>query len=456
MQPISIPYNFTPRDYQLEVFQAMDGEEGKPETRLKRVFLMWHRRAGKDMTSTAYMFKEMMVNPGIYYYFFPTFAQGRRVLWEQRDIMGMLYGFHDERSYGKNHSIIKRANKQEMLIELTNGSIFRIIGTDNIDSIVGTNPRGCIFSEYSLQDPKAWEYISPILAYNKGWAIFNGTPRGKNHFYKMLNNVKYSKNWHVSVMQTLYPDEANYTGLVPMEMIEMERESGKDEDVIHQEYGCSFSAASKGAYYNDLIERAREQKRIGDFPADDSKWTETAWDLGVDDSTAIWFFQRSGSKITLIDYYESHSQPIAHYVEVLQQKGYRYNVHHLPHDAGHRNIQTGKSTEDMFMECLKSAQLDGRTNIIPRGNVQAGIDTVRHLFSRFYFNEGTCTKGLELLSLYHKRYDEKKQTFLQQPVHDYTSHCADAFRMLAMSDEQHMEDNAHSIRVITNNNPYDY
>ena len=108
------------------------------------------------------------------------------------------------------------------------------------------------------------------------------------------------------------------------------------------------------------------------------------------------------------------------------------------------------------MECLKSAQLDGRTNIIPRGNVQAGIDTVRHLFSRFYFNEGTCTKGLELLSLYHKRYDEKKQTFLQQPVHDYTSHCADAFRMLAMSDEQHMEDNAHSIRVITNNSPYDY
>jgi len=455
MNQIQIPYNFTPRDYQLDVFQALDGVEGKEDTRCKRVFLMWHRRCGKDTMSAAYMFKEMFANPGIYYYFFPNYSQGKKVLWEQREIMSMLYGFHDYRNYGKPGSLIKTVNNQELKIELMNGSVFRIVGTDNIDTIVGTNPRGCVFSEYSLQDPKAWEYISPILAYNKGWAIFNGTPRGKNHFYHMYNNVKYSKNWHVSVMQTLYPEEENYTGLISNEMIDMEREAGKDEDVIAQEYGCSFSAAAKGSYYNDLIERARKQERVGEFPHEDSRWTETAWDLGYDDSTAVWFFQRLGSKIIVTDYYENHSQPLDHYIEMLQLKGYRYNTHHLPHDAGHTNYQTGKTTADLFDECLKSSRIGGRVNLLPRKNVQAGIDLTRHMFSRFWFNEGTTSKGLELLSLYHKRYDEKRQVFLPQPVHDHSSHCADAFRYLAMSDEDQIDENI-NIRVITNDNPYNY
>jgi hypothetical protein len=461
MNQIQIPYNFQPRDYQLDVFQALDGIEGDPASKIKRVFLMWHRRCGKDTMCAAYVFKEMMARPGLYYYFFPTYSQGKKAIWEHIDsrtgfrIMSMMYGFHDKTTHGKPGSLIKSVNNQELKLELTNGSIFRIIGTDNYDSIRGSNPTGCIFSEYAFQDPGAWEAISPILAENGGWAIFNSTPQGRNHFYKMYQNVRFSKNWHTSVMQTLYPSEPNFTGLVSADIIESERESGKDEDMIAQEYGCSFSAAAKGSYYNDLIERAREQNRIGEFPADDSRWTETAWDLGYDDSTAVWFFQREGSKIFLVDYYEDSGKPLSHYIEMLQKKGYRYSQHHLPHDAGHTNYQTGKTTEDIFEECVRSARIGGQTYIIPRKNVQAGIDITRHIFSRFYFNEGTCAKGLELLGLYHKRYDEKRQVFLPQPVHDFTSHCADAFRYLSLSDDAHIDEDEH-FSITMKSNPYDY
>lgn len=459
-QQLSVPNKFTPRDYQLDLFRAMDGTEGKPESKIKRAFLIWHRRCGKDMACLAYMFKEMMERRGIYYYFFPTYSQGKKVLWEGKDKstgrrwMNMMPGFDNP---GGKDSLVKRVNNQEMLMETVNGSLMRVIGTDNIDSVVGSNPVGCVFSEYSIQDPTAWEYMSPVLAENGGWAIFNGTPRGKNHFYRMDCVVSHSKHWYYSKLQTLYPDEPNYTGMISMDIINRERESGMDEDKIAQEYGCSYTAAAKGAYYHDLIERARSQGRVGEYPPEDSRWTETSWDIGIDDDAVIWFFQRSGSAIHVIDYYENRGKGLDHYVDVLNSRGYRYNKHHLPHDGGHRTFQTGKRTCDLLREGLKRCGLTGYVNVTPKLPTQAGIDTVRHMFSRFKFNEGTTTVGLEKLGLYHRRYDEKKQTFLQQPVHDYTSHAADAFRVFAAGDNFNDEDSdRRPIKVKTEDNLYDY
>lgn len=456
-EALSVPYKFSPRDYQLDLFRAMDGIEGKPETKHKRALLLWHRRSGKDMACLAYMFKEMWNRRGIYYYFFPTYSQGKKVLWEGKDKatgrrwMNMMPGFNTP---GSSDSLVKRVNNQEMIMETTNGSLFRIIGSDNIDSIVGTNPVGCVYSEYSLQDPAAWEYMSPVLAENGGWAIFNGTPRGRNHFYKMVNNVKNHKSWYYSCLQTLYPEEESYTGLIPPEVIQMERDSGMDEDKIAQEYGCCFSAAAKGAYYHDLIERAREQGRIGDFPPDDSKWTETAWDIGMSDDTVIWFFQRSGSAIYVVDYFEDRGKDPSHYVDILQKKGYKYNWHHLPFDAGHRKTTT-KTTADMLRECMRDSGVTGTVNKLKKSPIQAGIDTVRHIFSRFRFNEGLVEVGLEKLGLYHRRYDEKKQAFMDQPVHDHTSHAADSFRYFAMAEEVADQERPRNIRVKTDDSIYE-
>lgn len=428
---ITVPANFTPRDYQLELFQALDGVEGRPETKKKRAFLRWHRRAGKDLGCLAYMFKEAVRKPGIYYYFLPSYQQGRKIVWEgmTKDGMKFLDMLPDTKE------IRKRTNNQEMLIELTNGSIFRVIGTDNIDTIVGTNPIGCIFSEYSLQDPRAWEFIRPILAENGGWAVFNGTPRGRNHMYEMDIRVEENKNWYYSTLQTLWADKKNYTGIVSPEQIAEERNTGMDEETVEQEYGVSYAAGMKGAFYSDCVEQARSEGRIGLFDHDANKWVDTFWDLGIDDSTSIWFRQLDGNRIIWIDYMEDSGKDIAYYVSKLQEKGYKYRTHYLPHDGANRSIQTQFRTDDILRFCLREAKLSDDVVIAPRLKVQDGINAVRARFSRYFFNSTNCFDAIKMIELYHRRWDPKRQVFLKDPVHDWTSHCADALRIEGIAEE---------------------
>ena len=300
-----VPYNFIPREYQLPLFQALDGIQGRPETKKKRAFLKWPRRAGKDKTCFAYMAKEMIRQKGVYYYFFPTYAQGRKALWEFIDKDGFKVLDHLPKELVKG-----KPNNQEMKIETTNGSIFRIVGTEDIDKIVGTSPLGCVFSEYALQDPKAWTYIRPILLENNGWAIFNGTPRGQNHMYKLDNMIKTNPLWYYSTIQTLWKDQPNYVELVTQAQLNEERKSGMEEDMIEQEYGVSYSAGVKGAYYSDQVKRAYAEGRIGSFIYDNHSCVDTYWDLGRNDSTAIWFGQTIGNKTVWVDYIEDNGSKI--------------------------------------------------------------------------------------------------------------------------------------------------
>ena len=162
---ITIPHNFNPRDYQIPIFKAFDNG-------YKRIVQVWHRRAGKEKTDINLVAREIFTNIGAYYYIFPTYNQGKKVLWNGADKEGVRFLSH------LPEETRLRTVGNEMFIEFKNGSTFQVIGSDNIDSIVGTNPKGVVFSEYSLQDPKAWDFIRPILAENEGWAIFNFTPRG--------------------------------------------------------------------------------------------------------------------------------------------------------------------------------------------------------------------------------------------------------------------------------------
>ena len=460
MKQITVPYNFTPRDYQLEFFQAMDGVQGKPETKLKRAFLKWHRRCGKDKACLAYMFKEMVAKVGIYYYFLPTYQQGRKIIWEGIDKDGMRFMEHMPgfKSPGKPNSLVKSVNQQEMKMELTNGSVFRVIGTDNVDTIVGTNPIGTVFSEYSLQDPIAWDYIRPILVENGGWAAFNGTPRGRNHMYLMDGNIKGFDKWYYSELQTLWADKPNYTGLVSPEAIEDERVAGMAEERIEQEYGVSYAAGVQGAYYADLIAKAKQEGRIGSFPCDDSRWVDTYWDIGKNDNTAIWFKQSVGGRIVFIDYYQNNNKDISHYVNVLKEKGYRYREHYLPHDADHESMPTLVSTRSMFENLCDDAKICSNVTIVPRtSNVILGINAVRSRFSRYYFNNDNCENAVLMLELYKKLYDPKKQVFKDKPDHDWTSDCADALRMEGQSsdmDDYEDEGDIREIRVVSSFDPY--
>ena len=218
---ITIPYRYKPRDYQLTLLRALDG--GK-----KRAVIVWNRRSGKDKTCWNYMIKESTNRIGTYFFFLPTYKQAKKVIWENIDNDGMRMLDHIPKE------LIKGTNATELKIELVNGSIIQLIGADEFkDSGVGTNPIGVVFSEYSITSPNAWTFLSPILAANGGWAIFNFTPRGKNHAWELLQKAKDNPNWFTEIL-TL-----NDTHVLTDEALEEERKNNP-EDIINQEYFCQF------------------------------------------------------------------------------------------------------------------------------------------------------------------------------------------------------------------------
>lgn len=406
---LTLPFKFTPRRYQLPILDALDSKG------YKRAIAVWHRRSGKDKTFLNYMFKSMYERVGAYFYFFPTYRQGRKVIWQGMDRAGMRFIDHFPKE------LRKRVNDQDMLIEAKNGSIFQVVGTDKIDAVVGANPVGCVFSEWSLQNPAAWDFIRPILAENKGWAVFNYTPRGKNHGWTLLEAAReYPEFWYSEVL-TAEDTKAIDPGTLAQERREIIRKNGNDA-FYQQEYMCNFDVPIQGAYYGSQMMEADNDKRITAVPYDKGALVHTAWDLGVDDSTAIWFFQTAGQEIHFIDYYENSGEGLNHYVRYLQDKDYIYGKHYAPHDIKVRELGTGKSR----LETGKSLGINFEVGrMLP---IEDGIDAVRTLLNRCWFDKVKCQKGISALVSYHKEWDEDNQVFMKQPEHDWSSHAADAFR----------------------------
>lgn len=407
---ISIPHNFKARDYQIPFFEAM--AKG-----CKRACVVWHRRAGKDKTFFNFTVMRAAKEKGIYYYFFPTFSQGRKALWDNLDKQGFRTIDHCPKEL-----IDGSPNNTEMKMRLRNGSIIQIIGTDNIDSIVGTNPRGCVFSEYSLQSPTAWQLIRPILAENSGWAIFNFTPRGHNHGKELYDMAKRDANWFAQLLTV------EDTGAINAEVIEEERQAGMSEDWIQQEFYCSFTRGVEGNYYSKYIEAAHEENRIGAVPYQRQSRVYTAWDIGIGDSCSIIFFQIVGNSVHVIDYYENHGEGLPHYADVLYRRPYLYADHFAPHDVANRSFSSGLSTQEV------ASGLGIKFVVLPtlKITIEAGIEAARGIFPRVYIDENHAKKLIVCLENYRKEFDERLQTYKSRPLHDKYSHGADAFRYLAI------------------------
>ena len=395
---------------------------------INRAVSIWHRRAGKDKTLINLLAKKMQERVGTYYYFFPTYNQGKKILWLGRDRDGFKFTDHIP------EALRTRTNESELMIETKNGSIFQIVGTDNIDSIVGTNPIGCIFSEYSLQNPNAWRFIRPILAENGGWAVFNYTPRGKNHGYDIYNLAKKSKEWFCELITV------DDTHAIPQSVLEQEKaeiiEDTGDDALFLQEYYCSFEAPMQGSYYGKEMTRAEEEGRIGNVAHDPALLVDTWWDLGMKDSTVIWFTQEVGHEIRIINCYENSGESLAHYIAHLQElsskEGYTYRYHNAPHDIQVRELGSGKSRYETAM----SLGVDFFT--VPNIPVLDGIDATRNILKRCWFDEKNCKRGISALRSYHKEWDEKNMQYKAKPKHDWASDFADSFRMFAVGhiDEQ--------------------
>lgn len=382
----------------------------------KRGVAVWHRRAGKDSTAMNWTAVAAHQRRGAYWHMLPEQAQGRKAVWDGIDRQGRRMIDQAFPSPLRNS-----VNKQEMKIELKCGSIWQVVGSDNYNSLIGSNPVGIVFSEYSVADPAAWDYLRPILVENGGWALFIYTARGRNHGAILYEMAKKNKSWF---SQILTVDD---TGIIPPEAIEEERQAGMSEDMVAQEYYCSFAAAVVGAYYGKQMQAAEEQGRVTKVAYDPSIPVETWWDLGINDAMSIWFVQRAGVEIHLIEYYEMTGEGLPHYAKELQNRPYVYSQHCAPHDIEVRELGTGKSRK----ETAESLGIVFVTS--PLLPIMDGIDTVRSMLSRCWFDAEKCARGIEAMKQYRKDWDDKLKIFRDRPLHDWSSHGADAFRTGAVA-----------------------
>lgn len=407
---IILPNAWRPRTYQRRLWRYLEADGPR------RAVAVWHRRAGKDEVCLHWAACAALRRVGNYWHMLPEASQARKAIW---DAVNPHSGRRriDEAFPPAIRAAIR---EDDMRVRFVNGSSWQLVGSDNFNSLVGAPPAGLVFSEYALANPAAWDYLRPILAENGGSALFVFTPRGRNHAWKLYELAKANPGWFA---ERLTVDD---TGAIPPEVIAEERASGMSEDMIRQEYYCSFDAALPGAYYGRLLQQAEGEGRIGRVPWTPELLTYTAWDLGIGDSTAIWFCQVTGSETRVIDYYENFGVGLDHYAKVLREKPYVYAEHLLPHDAQVADLSTGRSR----LQTLGALGIAGR--VLPREpNIEDGINAARNLLPRCWFDADKCARGLEALRQYRCDYDPAREIYSARPRHDWTSHAADAFRYLA-------------------------
>jgi phage terminase large subunit len=372
--------------------------------------MVCHRRAGKtvacvaDLVCSALFTKKQDAR---FAYVAPQFNQAKDIAWiyVQRlttDIQGCAY------------------NETELRVDFPNGARVRLYGADNPDRLRGLYLDGVIMDEYADMRPSVWgEVIRPLLADRQGWAVFIGTPKGRNEFFRIYEAAKFDPDWFAMSLR------ASESGLIAeSELVASARDMTPEQ--YAQEWECSFDAAILGAYYGRDIAEAERQGRLREVPVDPHAPVHTAWDLGIGDSTAIWFFQVAGNEVHVVDFYENHSYGLPHYAGVLAAKGYHYGEDFVPHDAKVREWGTGRTRIEQLLD------LKRKPRVVPQETIEDGINAVRKTLPHVYFDNIRCAQGIEALRQYRTDYDEKVRAFKNAPLHDWTSHAADAFRYLAL------------------------
>jgi len=378
--------------------------------------IVTHRRAGKTVACIHDLQRHAVRCPLVrprFAYLSPFLRQSKTVAWDY-----LRAAMAAARPGGAT------VHESELRVDYPGGGQVRLYGADNADAMRGIYLDGIVLDEYADMDPRVWgEIIRPALTDREGWAVFIGTPKGRNAFFELWRRAQSEEGWY-SVMH-----KASETGLIPQSELALARRDLTEEQYA-QEFECSFDAAIVGAYYGKLMMRAEAEGRMTGVPYDPAALVWTAWDLGIRDSTAIWFAQVVGREIRIIDYYEASGVDLGHYVREINARPYVYAGHIVPHDAQARELGTGKSR----LEVLESLGLKTIT-LAPLHRIEDGINAVRMFIPKCWFDAEKCARGLEALKLYRSEYDEKLRVLQPGPVHDWTSHAADAFRYLAMGME---------------------
>jgi phage terminase large subunit len=372
-----------------------------------------HRRAGKTVALINECIKGAITcslpNPR-FSYIAPFLNQSKAIAWDYlKHYAGAIPG--------------TSFNESELRADLPNGGRIRLYGADNPNALRGLYHDGAILDEFGDMDPAVWtEVVRPALSDRHGWAAFAGTPRGKNEFYNLRNRgLKHDADWRTWILKA---SETNL--LSPVDLADA-REA-MDEAAYSREYECDFDASVEGAYYAKEMAKADADKRIGRVPYDPVVKVDTWWDLGIDDATSIWFVQDVGQERRLIDHLEVSGEGLPQIVKRLDAKDYRYGRNILPHDVQARELGTGVSR----METLQKLGVQN-IEVIEAQEVADGINATRLMLSRCWFDAEKCARGIEALKQYRREWDGKRQVWRERPLHDWTSHAADAARYGALS-----------------------
>jgi phage terminase large subunit len=379
-----------------------------------------HRRAGKTVARINKLIKEAAVcqkpNPR-FGYLAPYYIQAKDIAW----------------SYLKHYAapitaLGGKVNESELSITFAhNNANIRLYGAENAERLRGLYFDGLVGDEGQDIPPYVLtQIIYPALADRQGWLDLSGTPKGwGNLLGETFKLARTSDEWFVQVLK------ASETNIIPEDELARLKRAMSDNEYA-QEFECSFDAAIVGAYYAEHIKTAEEQGRITAVPLEGALSVHTAWDLGMGDDTAIWCYQQSpGGQVRVIDYIENHGVGLDWYVREIKDRALKGNwvlgEHLLPHDVEVRELGTGRSRFDTLVG------LGIRPNICPKLGIDDGINAVRVLFPRLWFDTNeNVQRGLDALRQYRREYDEKRQVFYEKPLHNWTSHAADAMRYLAV------------------------
>lgn len=415
-----LPHKWDPRPYQLDLYDYLvDGG--------KRADVVAHRRWGKDEVALHWTALAASQVVGNYWHLLPEASQGRKAIWEA---VNPHTGRRRIEEAFPAEIRAKRSN-DEMKLWLGNGSSWQVAGSDNYNSLVGSSPAGVVFSEWSLAKPEAWTYIRPILAENDGWALFLWTPRGRNHATRAFESREARPLEWFTLRSSADKTQVFSEAQLARERAELIAETGSEDEGqarFASEYLVDFEAAAPGAYYASLLGRARQDGRIGRVPYDPALKVDTAWDLGIADYTAIWFFQQAGREVRAIDYFETSGEGLPEIVrQAIASKPYVYGTHHLPHDVMARDLSTGR-TRSETLATLGLWPISAGVAMNPEDRINAG----RLMIPLTWFDQEKCAAGLERLRAYRKRWNGSTSSYAG-PVHDIASHAADAFGEFAVN-----------------------
>lgn len=399
---MEVVIDYAPRPLQKVIHGALDAH--------RWAVAVCHRRFGKSVLAVNQLQKRALTcqqSRPRFAYIAPTYRQGKAIVWDYMKHYAAPIPGH-------------QVNESELRIDYPNGGQVRIFGADNPDSLRGLYFDGAVFDEYGLQPPTIFsEVVRPLLADREGWALFIGTPNGKNQFYDVAQQAQRDPGWFFAEYK------ASETGILkPTELTDARRSMTADQ--YAQEFECSFEASVQGAIYARELQAAREDGRITRVPYDPTLVVDTDWDLGVGDATAIWFTQSLRSReVRVIDYYEATGQGLPHYLQVLKDKGYTYGEHWAPHDIQVREFGLGHSRLDAARSLGLHFQITPKVE-----KLEDGIHAARMILPRCWFDATKTERGLEALKNYRWDFNTRIQDFTPRPIHNWASHAADAFRGL--------------------------